>query len=58
LINTVLSSSQYNYISYGFIPDSDRYNWKWKVRAQVSGVWSDWSEERSFIVEPVNTDCP
>jgi hypothetical protein len=34
------------------------FGWKWKVRAEVNNVWGPWSEERSFDVEPVDTDCP
>jgi hypothetical protein len=30
----------------------------WKVRANVDGIWRDWSEERTFYAEPVDTDCP
>lgn len=39
---------------------SDGYNkgWRWKVRAMVAGTWREWSPERTFDVEPVNTDCP
>lgn len=32
------------------------YGWTWKVRALVDGIWSDWSETRTFDVEFVNTD--
>jgi hypothetical protein len=57
-INTIVYGSQYTYISTTYISESDRHNWKWKVRAYVGNCWSDWSEERNFTVEPVNTDCP
>jgi hypothetical protein len=36
----------------GVILDAFRLGWRWKVRAQVNGVWSDWSEERTFDVQP------
>jgi hypothetical protein len=38
----------------------DRYykGWRWKVRAMVAGTWREWSPERTFDVEPLNTDCP
>jgi len=40
-------------------PDSSRQGWGWKVRAgNDSGIWSEWSEQRSFDIEPLNTDCP
>ncbi|MGH9863269.1 MAG: ankyrin repeat domain-containing protein [Candidatus Acidiferrales bacterium] len=31
--------------------------WMWKVRPMVGGVWKAWSEDRSFKVEPADTDC-
>jgi hypothetical protein len=49
----------YNHEEYGsYIANCNRFNWKWKVRAYVYDMWCDWSEERSFDVEPVNTDPP
>jgi Leucine-rich repeat (LRR) protein len=50
------SSYQYNSAS-GYTPDTNLTGWFWRVRAQVNGIWSDWSEERGFVIEPVNTDC-
>jgi hypothetical protein len=51
-------SSYYTYSNSNFYV-TDLYNWKWKVRAAKNGsFWSDWSAERNFSVEPVNTDCP
>ncbi|MCG2815363.1 MAG: hypothetical protein L6425_05465 [Candidatus Aminicenantes bacterium] len=51
--------SSYHHVSAGsYIIDENRLNWKWKVRAYANGVWSDWSEERTFDVEPLNTDPP
>ena len=32
------------------------YGWIWKVRALVDGVWSDWSEARTFDVEFVSNN--
>ena len=52
-----LTASQYNDISTGsYISNTNRLDWRWKVRAYTSDGWSDWSEIRSFDVEPVNTD--
>lgn len=42
----------------GYILDEHRLNWRWRVRAKTEGVWGDWSGERTFGVEPVNTDPP
>lgn len=41
----------------GYIVDQNLTNWFWRVRAFVDGNWTEWSEERSFKVEPLNTDC-
>jgi hypothetical protein len=54
-INVYPTTSQHLYSSYSYV--SDLTNWKWKVRSAVGSFWSDWSPERSFSVEPVNTDC-
>jgi hypothetical protein len=32
--------------------DPYRKGWTWKVRAQVAGEWSKWSEVRTFDIEP------
>ncbi len=37
--------------------DSNRFNWYWKVRAKVGGVWGAWSAERNFEVDTINTRC-
>lgn len=58
-IDKEVYSPSYNHEEYGsYIANKNRFNWKWKVRAYVYGMWCDWSEERSFDVEPVNTDPP
>jgi hypothetical protein len=41
-----------------YIADGNNKGWRWKVRAMVAGTWGEWSPERTFDVEPVNTDCP
>ena len=42
-----------------YIIERNRRGWRWKVRALVGKhEWSEWSEERTFDVEPLNTDCP
>jgi hypothetical protein len=52
-----LSSSSYTVLEDRFVPEESRLGWFWKVRANVNGVWGNWSPERKFDVEPVNTDC-
>jgi hypothetical protein len=52
-----LKTSNYLHKSTGYIVKHNLNNWKWKVRAYVNGSWRGWSSERSFNVEPLNTDC-
>jgi hypothetical protein len=52
-----LFSSAYTNESSGWIEDEYRFGWRWKVRAKIDGTWGDWSNERTFNVEPLNTDC-
>lgn len=37
-------------------PGNDK-GWTWKVRAMVEGVWTAWSMDRTFDIEPLDTDC-
>jgi WD40 repeat protein len=53
---TGIMSSSYHWIRDGFI--LDRFGWSWKVRAIVDGEWTEWSETRTFNIEPVDTDPP
>jgi len=59
VIDAIISDSSYHYVCEGcYIREVDRYAWKWIVRAQVDGQWGEWSELRTFSVEPVNSDAP
>lgn len=49
-----LSSPTHRYEIKGYVLDKYRLGWRWKVRALVNGVWTDWSEERIFNVAPLN----
>ena len=58
LINeNVVLTSDYTYKSLGYITEANRYNWVWKVRAEVDGFWLEWSDLQYFTVEPLGTDC-
>lgn len=57
VIDKDIVESEYKDESDGYIANKNRLNWTWKVRAMVDGVWTDWSETRTFDVEPLNTDC-
>ena len=56
-IATLTTSSYHRESHGGYIAESNRFDWRWKVRARVNGIWGEWSEERSFNVEPLDTDC-
>jgi hypothetical protein len=57
IIDTEVTSSSYSYTDSGYIADANRLNYTWMVRAGNADGWSEWSEERNFDVEPLNTDC-
>jgi hypothetical protein len=58
IIDTIVTSTSFNFSGTGYITDANRLNWTWRVRAgNDRNEWSVWSQ-RSFDVEPVNTDCP
>jgi serine/threonine protein kinase/tetratricopeptide (TPR) repeat protein len=50
--NSTLTSSSFRFESSGYVDVQLLRGWRWKVRALVNGVWSDWSEERTFDVAP------
>ncbi len=56
VINIETTDSEYLYSRLAFVEEVNRYNWKWKVRSYY-GYWGEWSEERTFEVEPLNSDC-
>lgn len=47
-------ATEYTYTRERFI--GTLAGWTWRVRARVAGVWGPWSEERSFTLEPENSD--
>ncbi|MCO6510869.1 MAG: hypothetical protein J5I65_08755 [Aridibacter famidurans] len=52
-----LNKTSYTRKNIAFIAPHNATGWKWKVRALVDGKWRDWSDEREFSVEPIDTDC-
>lgn len=56
LVNVTIGVSQYHREVYSYITYGLRFNWTWKVRALIGGVWGEWSEVRTFDVEMPNTD--
>ncbi|MBM3242796.1 hypothetical protein FJZ31_41575 [Candidatus Poribacteria bacterium] len=52
-----ITISSYHYSEAGaYIIAANANDWTWKVKAMVGGVWGEWSEIRTFSVEPVNTE--
>lgn len=62
IINTSTISSSYHCEKKEYQSEREGLNslsgWTWKVRAMVDGLWSEWSEVRTFNLEPFNTDPP
>lgn len=56
--NSEITESFFRETRSGFISDINRHDWVCKVRALINGTWTDWSIDRTFSFEPVNTDCP
>ena len=53
-----IKKTKYEYRKPGAYTGPRGYlGWTWKVRALVGNEWTEWSEERPFVMEPVNTDC-
>lgn len=52
-----LTESSYTILEDRVVPEESRFGWLWRVRAKLNGVWGNWTPDRRFDVEPVNTDC-
>jgi hypothetical protein len=54
-----ITESRFTYVCDGcYIVNRNGFGWVWKVRAMVGDEWTEWSRERTFDVEPLNTDPP
>ena len=51
-------SSFHKEVLVALTAESRRMGLTWKVRAKVGDEWGEWSETRTFDVEPVDTDPP
>jgi hypothetical protein len=59
LINDeTLVQSHYRHAGRGYITNKHLHGWRWKVRALVDSGWTDWSEERTFDVAPLEAPHP
>jgi hypothetical protein len=50
LINKEVNSLNYRHVTKGYVGDVHLKDWTWKLRSQVNGQWSEWSEVRKFDV--------
>lgn len=57
-IDIETTKSEYLNYNAGIILDGNTTGWTWKIRSYIDGEWGDWSDLRTFMVEPVNVDCP
>jgi hypothetical protein len=55
VIDKEISNTFYSFSSVSNTPILT--GWAWKVKAYVGGEWREWTEERTFNLEPVDTDC-
>jgi hypothetical protein len=53
-----LRNSSYAEVGTWHVSQPNLQGWRWRVRAEINSLWSDWSPEQTFDVEPANTDCP
>jgi hypothetical protein len=56
-VNQQVSATEWAEARPGYIASHNLAGWQWRVRAMVNGVWSQWSQGRRFVVEPLGTDC-
>lgn len=57
-VNAQVTAAEFARTNRGsYIMDHFRDGWSWRVRAQVNGTWSAWSEPRPFTVEALGSDC-
>ena len=48
--------TEFEWCGEGHIPEESLTGWIWRVRAGTMEDWWEWSEERSFTVEPPELD--
>jgi hypothetical protein len=58
VIDVITNESFYHGVSSGgYVFDRNRYEWEWKVQAEVDGRFGAFSKVRKFDIEPINSDC-
>jgi hypothetical protein len=53
-----ITSSSFHYEQQGYVDSTILEGWNWRVRAIVDGQLTDWSDIRTFDIEPPDTDPP
>jgi hypothetical protein len=53
----ITQSSFSTHTPCAYIGEQNRFDWRWRVRAKTGEFWGDWSTERVFNVEPLDTDA-
>lgn len=58
VIDTFTASSSYQHAATGaYIIESNRFDWQWKVEAEVDNAFRGYSPAAAFSVEPLSADC-
>lgn len=58
VIDVFTADSAYRYVAPGaYIIERNRFEWQWKVEAEVHSVFGGYSPARTFSVEPLSADC-
>jgi hypothetical protein len=52
-----LPVSSFSLLEDRVLPEETRIGWTWRVRARVNGIWGNYTADRTFDAERVNTDC-
>jgi len=58
LVSAQVGQTSYRHQAESFVADGNRGGWYWKVRAITGGQPGLWSDPRSFVVEPEDSDPP
>jgi hypothetical protein len=57
-IDRIVTDSSYSESVWAYVAGQNLEGWTWKVRAGNDATgWGEWSAERTFDVEDLNTDC-
>ena len=56
-IDAVVPSTSYRFASNAYTGNQLLDGWRWRVRAEVRVTYQEWSPDRNFSVEPLDTDC-